>query len=220
MDKETFNPYTTDQKITLPAGVSLVLESLENIAEIELLEGSSLKVVEKIKNTQSQNLNIIQHPYSTLHWLKTITTSYTNDIEIKIFGNQTTTKLNTLILGKAKNSIQINEKITSYGQHNIIEHRTKTVLDNQSSAKIYHTAIAPFQATDPNIDQKIQCILLSKQAKVELKPVLKIATNKIKASHGATIGGIRPEEIFYLSSRGMNTAQAKKTLVKAFCKQF
>ena len=48
-----------------------------------------------------------------------------------------------------------------------------------------------------------QALLLSATAEMDIKPELQIFADDVKCSHGATIGALDPEQIFYLRSRGI-----------------
>ncbi len=64
--------------------------------------------------------------------------------------------------------------------------------------------------------QMTQALLLSPMAEMDIKPELQIFADDVKCSHGATIGALDPEQIFYLRSRGIPDEQAKAMLVRAF----
>ena len=49
-----------------------------------------------------------------------------------------------------------------------------------------------------------------------IKPELQIYADDVKCSHGATIGALDPEQIFYLRSRGIAEEQARAMLIRAF----
>ncbi len=59
-------------------------------------------------------------------------------------------------------------------------------------------------------------LLLSDRAMVSAIPNLEILNKEVKASHGATIGKLDPQALFYLQSRGLNKSQAEKLLVSGF----
>lgn len=59
-------------------------------------------------------------------------------------------------------------------------------------------------------------ILLGKAARVNSMPWLEIDASDIKCEHGATTGTLDNEQLFYLTSRGISTNQARKILLKAF----
>jgi Fe-S cluster assembly protein SufD len=59
-------------------------------------------------------------------------------------------------------------------------------------------------------------LLLSEDAQVDSRPQLEILADDVKCTHGATIGQIDEEAIFYLRSRGLDEAMARDLLVFAF----
>jgi len=64
--------------------------------------------------------------------------------------------------------------------------------------------------------QMNQALLLSPDAEVNTKPELEIYADDVKCSHGATVGELDPDQLFYLLSRGMPKDAAKAMLVRAF----
>ena len=64
--------------------------------------------------------------------------------------------------------------------------------------------------------QNSKAVLLDDNAKMYVKPQLEIYTDEVEASHGATIGELDEDALFYLCSRGISLEEAKKILVIAF----
>jgi Fe-S cluster assembly protein SufD len=64
--------------------------------------------------------------------------------------------------------------------------------------------------------QMNQALLLSPYAEVDTKPELEIFADDVKCSHGATVGELDADQIFYLRSRGVPEAEARAILVRAF----
>ena len=64
--------------------------------------------------------------------------------------------------------------------------------------------------------QMNQALLLSPDAEINSKPELEIYADDVKCSHGATVGALDPEQLFYLRSRGIPEDAAKMMLVRAF----
>jgi Fe-S cluster assembly protein SufD len=64
--------------------------------------------------------------------------------------------------------------------------------------------------------QMNQALLLSPDAEVDSKPQLEIYADDVKCSHGATVGELDAEQLFYLRSRGIAEAEARSILVRAF----
>jgi Fe-S cluster assembly protein SufD len=64
--------------------------------------------------------------------------------------------------------------------------------------------------------QKNKNLLLSKEAKADSEPLLEIEANDVRCTHGATVGPIAKEDLFYLMSRGIPKPLATKLLVLGF----
>lgn len=61
-------------------------------------------------------------------------------------------------------------------------------------------------------------LLLSDHAEIDTKPELEIYADEVEASHGATVGQLDEDAVFYLRSRGLDEEQARGLLMGAFCK--
>ena len=70
------------------------------------------------------------------------------------------------------------------------------------------------QRTDSS--QSSRNLLLSGKAQVDTKPQLEIFADDVKCAHGATVGQLEPDEVFYLRSRGLSEATARNLLTYAF----
>ncbi|GAB6854672.1 Fe-S cluster assembly protein SufD [Asaia astilbis] len=64
--------------------------------------------------------------------------------------------------------------------------------------------------------QMNQALLLSEKAQIDSKPELEIYADDVKCSHGATVGALDDEQLFYLRARGIPQAEARAILVRAF----
>jgi Fe-S cluster assembly protein SufD len=64
--------------------------------------------------------------------------------------------------------------------------------------------------------QMNQALLLSPDAEIDTKPELEIFADDVKCSHGATVGELDADQLFYLRSRGIPDAEARSMLVRAF----
>ena len=70
------------------------------------------------------------------------------------------------------------------------------------------------QKTDSK--QSNKNLLLSEKAIIDTKPALEIYADDVKCTHGATIGQIDAEAVFYLRSRGIGRQEARDLLTYAF----
>jgi Fe-S cluster assembly protein SufD len=70
------------------------------------------------------------------------------------------------------------------------------------------------QKTDA--EQSVKAMLLDRGATANAKPELEIFADDVKCAHGATVGELDPNQLFYLGSRGLPPAQARALLLEGF----
>ena len=71
-------------------------------------------------------------------------------------------------------------------------------------------------AQKTNAKQSNKALLLSEDAQVTTKPQLEIFADDVKCTHGATVGQLDEEALFYLRSRALSEAQSRQLLIHAF----
>ena len=64
--------------------------------------------------------------------------------------------------------------------------------------------------------QECRNLLLSKKAHADAIPGLEILANDVRCTHAAAIAQIDPEQVFYLNSRGLGDAAAKRLVIEGF----
>jgi Fe-S cluster assembly protein SufD len=92
----------------------------------------------------------------------------------------------------------------------------KSVLDDNARGVFQGRIEVARAAQKTDGYQMNQALLLSPGAEMDIKPELEIFADDVKCSHGATIGALDPEQIFYLRSRGIPEDQARAMLIRAF----
>ena len=92
----------------------------------------------------------------------------------------------------------------------------KGILDDHASAVFNGHILVRQDAQHTNAFQTNRNILLNDKAKVNTKPFLEIYADDVKCSHGATVGQIDNEALFYIKSRGISEFNAKLLLMYAF----
>ncbi|KKS92740.1 MAG: SufBD protein [Candidatus Collierbacteria bacterium GW2011_GWB1_44_6] len=71
--------------------------------------------------------------------------------------------------------------------------------------------------TDSFLEMRV--LLLDKKSSAVAEPKLEIENNDVKASHAATVGKIDEDQLFYLSSRGVDLDEANKLIINGFLKE-
>ena len=91
------------------------------------------------------------------------------------------------------------------------------VLGGSSRGVFNGRALIRPGADESSVKQSNANLLLSALAEMDTKPELEIYADEVEASHGATVGQLDEAAIFYLRSRGLSDAQARRMLTAAFC---
>jgi len=92
----------------------------------------------------------------------------------------------------------------------------KGILDEEASAVFNGHVLVRKDAQKTNAFQNNKNILMSDTARANAKPFLEIYADDVKCSHGATVGQLDPEAMFYLRSRGICEANSRLLLLYAF----
>ena len=95
----------------------------------------------------------------------------------------------------------------------------KGILDQKATAVFHGRIVVHPGAQKTDSKQTNNNLLLSDEAQISTKPQLEIYANDVKCTHGATIGQLDEEALFYLRSRGIAKTTARSLLIYAFASQ-
>ena len=90
------------------------------------------------------------------------------------------------------------------------------ILDGKSKGVFHGRILVRPAAQKTDAKQTNKNLLLSDDATVDTKPQLEIYADDVKCTHGATIGQLNDESIFYLRARGIGLERARRMLIHAF----
>jgi Fe-S cluster assembly protein SufD len=112
--------------------------------------------------------------------------------------------------------------------HSIIDHTVpnctshqsyKGVMNDSSRAVFNGKVFVRENAHGTDAQQSNKNLLLSNEARVDTKPQLEIFNDDVKCSHGATVGQLEEEELFYLLTRGLPENLARNLLTYGFVEE-
>ena len=112
--------------------------------------------------------------------------------------------------------------------HSVIDHQVpncsssqnyKGVLNDKSRAVFNGIVFVRENAHGTDAQQSNKNLLLSNEARVDTKPQLEIFNDDVKCSHGATVGQLEDEELFYLLTRGLPDNLARNLLTYGFAEE-
>ncbi len=93
------------------------------------------------------------------------------------------------------------------------------ILDGRSRGVFHGRIIVHKDAQKTDAKQTNRNLLLSDEAQIDTKPQLEIYADDVKCTHGATIGQLEEESLFYMRSRGLPEADARALLLFAFASE-
>ncbi|MBP5246775.1 MAG: SufD family Fe-S cluster assembly protein [Fibrobacter sp.] len=94
----------------------------------------------------------------------------------------------------------------------------RNLLSETASVNYDGGVIAGANCPGTDSSELVNTILLSDDARIHVKPTLKIFHDDVACSHGNTVGSLDRESLYYLQSRGIDKKHAEELLIEAFAK--
>lgn len=139
-----------------------------------------------------------------------------HNLDVFLNAEQTETHLNGLTFIGGQQLADTHSAIAYMHPHGTSRQLHKCIVDDRAHAVFNGKVFVPKLAQLTDAGQLNQNLLLSPKARVDTKPQLEITADNVKCTHGATVGQLEQDEVFYLQSRGLDAASARQLLVYAF----
>ena len=139
-----------------------------------------------------------------------------NDIGVVLDGEGAECTLNGLYLAGWKQHIDNHTTIDHASPHCASHELYKGILDGDGRAVFNGKIIVRQDAQKTDAKQSNKALLLSERAQVNTKPQLEIFADDVKCTHGATVGQLDEDALFYLRARGLGREEARRILIQAF----
>jgi len=138
------------------------------------------------------------------------------NIRTKLAGEGLECVLNGLYLTRGE-QLADHHMIVEHAQPHCASHEYfNGILDDKSKGVFHGRILVQPIAQKTDAKQTNKNLLLSDDATADTKPQLEIYADDVKCTHGATIGQLNDESIFYLRSRGIGADTARQMLIHAF----
>ena len=169
--------------------------------------------VATIQTQQARDSHLLSHSISMGAGLTR------NNINCALDGTNIECTLNGLYLGRGRQVVDHHTAIF-HNQPNCNSHEFyHGILDERSQGVFNGKIFVRPEAQKTDAKQTNRNLLLSNDATVDTKPQLEIFADDVKCTHGATIGQLDAESIFYLRARGIGLENARKMLLHAFASE-
>lgn len=142
-----------------------------------------------------------------------------NNVHPVLAGEGAECLINGLFVGSGQQHLD-NYMLVEHAQPNCASRQFYNgILDERAHGVFHGRIVVHKDAQHTDAKQTNRNLLLTDDARMDTKPQLEIHADDVKCTHGATIGQIEDEALFYLRSRGLAEAAARNLLLYAFAAQ-
>jgi Fe-S cluster assembly protein SufD len=139
-----------------------------------------------------------------------------NDINSVLNAQAAECNLNGLYVVSGKQHVDYHTRVDHKKPHGTSREHYKGVIGGRARAVFNGRAYVHPDAQKTDAEQYNKNLLLSPDAEVDTKPQLEIYADDVKCSHGATVGQLDEQMLFYLRSRGIAEGAARGMLTYGF----
>ena len=213
--------------IVIDNGASLILqetvqtEDFANIA-VEIIVGENAKFTHVRHAPRNDAVQVVDYSVR-------VAAGGTYRAHFANFGGKLSrTELHIALEGKGAEAHLSGVSVLNDGHADVTTHVTHACGKTQSRQVFKHVAgghargvyqgkvSVAVGANDSDSNQSAKGLLLGNRAEIDLKPELEILADDVKCAHGAAVGDLDAESLFYLRSRGIPEAEARALLMRAF----
>lgn len=142
-----------------------------------------------------------------------------NEVQVALNGENARCHLNGAYLGAGRQHLDS----TTFIDHAVPDCASrevyKGVLDERAHGVFQGKILVRRDAQRTDGHQLNRALLLSREAEVNAKPELEIYADDVKCSHGATVGELAEDQLFYLQARGIDRDAARALLIEAYVQE-
>lgn len=139
-----------------------------------------------------------------------------NDVQAALVQEHAECVLNGLYVVDGRSHVDNHTHVDHARPHGRSRQFYKGVLDGRARAVFNGKIVVHPDAQHSDAQQENRNLLLSEDAEVDTRPQLEIYADDVKCSHGATVGNLDPDALFYLRSRAVDEQAARDLLTFAF----
>lgn len=142
-----------------------------------------------------------------------------HELNVSLAGESASLRSGGVLMAHGKRHLDTRLGITHAARNTRSELPWRGLADGRARA-VFHGGIRIDAGADGSqADLQNRNLLLSDQAEIDTQPVLVIHADEVQAAHGATVGQLDANALFYLRSRGIPEGEARRILTVAFCRE-
>ncbi|WP_435195603.1 Fe-S cluster assembly protein SufD [Natronomonas sp. EA1] len=139
-----------------------------------------------------------------------------SSVETTLAGDGAETKIVGAFYGHNDQHFDIDARVWHRAEHTTADLVTRGVIDDEARSVYEGVQDVGRDAWDTSSYQRENTLMLSDESEADASPKLIINNHDTEASHSATVGQVDAEDLFYMTSRGVNERLAKNMLVEGF----
>jgi Fe-S cluster assembly protein SufD len=203
------------ESVAFSNAVTELVAGESTVAQHYLIEREHLKAfnVSTLRIEQGRSANVASHSLLLGGGL------VRNNVHPVLAGEGGECLINGLFLGTGHQHLDNYMHVEHASPHCSSRQFYNGILDEQAHGVFHGRIVVHKDAQKTDAKQTNRNLLLSDDAQIDTKPQLEIYADDVKCTHGATIGQIEENALFYLQSRGISEAEARKLLLLAFAEE-
>ncbi|ADB60388.1 SufBD protein [Haloterrigena turkmenica DSM 5511] len=156
--------------------------------------------------------------YATIDWIEgNLGTQLTKtEVSTELRGDSSETQIVGAFYGHNDQHFDLDAKVWHRAEHTTADLITRGVIDDISRSVYEGVQDVGADAWDTSSYQRENTLMLSDESEADASPQLIINNHDTEASHSATVGQIDAEDLFYMTSRGVDPRSARNMLVEGF----
>ncbi|MGA8529572.1 MAG: Fe-S cluster assembly protein SufD [Acidobacteriaceae bacterium] len=203
------------ESVAFSNAVTELIAGESTVAQHYLIEREHLKAfnVSTLRIHQGRSANVASHSLLLGGGL------VRNNVHPVLAGEGGECLINGLFLGTGRQHLDNYMHVEHASPHCGSRQFYNGILDGQAHGVFHGRIVVHKDAQKTDAKQTNRNLLLNDDAQIDTKPQLEIYADDVKCTHGATIGQIEENALFYLQSRGISEAEARKLLLMAFAEE-
>jgi len=137
-------------------------------------------------------------------------------VEVSLDGDSSETKIVGAFYGHEDQHFDIDARVWHEAEHTTADLVTRGVIDDHARSVYEGVQHVGREAWNTSSYQRENTLMLSDESEADASPKLIINNHDTEASHSATVGQVDAEDMFYMTSRGVDERRARNMLVEGF----
>jgi Fe-S cluster assembly protein SufD len=137
-------------------------------------------------------------------------------VEVDLAGDSSETKMVGAFYGHEEQHFDVDARVWHDAEHTTADLVTRGTIDDEARSVYEGVQNVGEGAWDTNSYQRENTLMLSDESEADASPKLIINNHDTEASHSATVGQVDEQDLFYMTSRGVDEREAKNMLVEGF----